>query len=351
MKKLLYFFPNESPFVNADFDILSRQYSVCSFNFKPRTKWHTPFSFISQFIFILIRLFQTKVFFSQFSGYHTFLPSLFSKLLNVPHYIVLNGTECNNFPEIDYGFLSRPVLFWFSKKSLQWATRLFPVSESLVSAEYTYMPTRYVHQGFSNFYVPLKTPYTVIHNGIATDKFHLDSSIAPVENSFITIASGLELQKRWMVKGLDLIIELAKKTPDYTYTFVGAQKPIGISLPTNITVIDFVPHHELSAIYNRHQFYLQLSISEGFGISVCEAMLCGCVPIVSDVGMLPFISGAKGYVLRHKNLVQLESLVQKAILEFIPENSIIFRQHILDHFPFSAREEKLLNCLGMESMK
>ncbi|MFZ1677247.1 MAG: glycosyltransferase family 4 protein [Saprospiraceae bacterium] len=349
MKKLLYFFPNESPFVDADFEILSRKYSVCSFNFKPRTKWHTPFSFIAQLIFILIRIFRAKVFFSQFSGYHTLLPSLLSKLLNVPHYIVLNGTECNNFPEIDYGFLSRPVLFWFSKKSLQWATRLLPVSESLVSAEYTYMPTKYVHQGFSNFYKPLNTPYTVLHNGISTNKFQIDPSTLRAENSFITIASGLELQKRWMVKGLDLIIELAKKTPDYTYTFVGAQKPIGISMPSNIMVIDFVPHHELSAIYNRHRFYLQLSISEGFGISVCEAMLCGCVPIVSDVGMLPFIAGNKGYVLPHKNLDLLETLVHRAIFEFNPENSIIYRQHIQDHFPLSVREKKLLNCLSTES--
>ncbi|MEP6794623.1 MAG: glycosyltransferase family 4 protein [Saprospiraceae bacterium] len=349
MKKLLYFFPNESPFVDADFEILSKKYTVCSFNFKPRTKWHTPFSFVAQLIFILFRIFQTKIFFSQFSGYHTFLPSILSKILNVPHYIVLNGTECNNFPEIDYGFLNRPVLFWFSKKSLQWSTRLFPVSESLVSADYTYMPTKYVHQGFSNFYKPLNTPYTVIHNGISIDRFQFDPTIVRDKNSFITIASGLELQKRWLVKGLDLIIELAKVTPENTYTFVGTQKPIGISLPSNITVVDFVPHQELSTLYNRHRFYLQLSVSEGFGISVCEAMLCGCVPIVSDVGMLPFIVGRKGYVLQHKNLVLLENLVQRAIKEFNTENSIGYRQHILDHFPLSVRAEKLLDCLSRES--
>ncbi len=345
MKKLLYFFPVHTSFIAADYEILSTKYEVSSFYFKPYPKWHTPYYFFSQLLFIVFRLHQTAILFSQFSGYHSFLPALFSRLFNIPHFIVLNGTECNNFPEIKYGYIARPLLFWFSKKSLQWSTKLFPVSQSLVSAEYTYMDTKYIHQGYTNFYKKVNTPYTVIHNGVSIQQFNLAPSIQRGENSFVTVAVGLERQNRREVKGLDLMIELARLTPDYHYTLIGGQKPAGLEMPVNITIIDFVPHQELSAIYNRHKFYLQLSVTEGFGISVCEAMLSGCVPIVSQVGILPCLAGVKGYVLPFKNVDLLLALVKRAVSEYLPENSMIYRQHIFDLFPLSMREQELLQAI------
>jgi glycosyltransferase involved in cell wall biosynthesis len=345
MKKLLYFFPVKTSFVATDNEILSTKYSISLFHFKTLPKWKTPFSLISQLLFIILKLPRIDIMFSQFSGYHTFWPALFSRIFNIPHYIVLNGTECNNFPEINYGYINHPLLFWFSKKSLQWSSRLLPVSEALVRAEYTYADTKYPHQGYTHFYKNINTPCTVIHNGISTHQFTINPGGIREVNSFVTVAAGLESANRRVVKGLDLVIELALRTPQYKYTFVGGKNSKGLELPPNITLLDFIPHGELSAIYNQHQYYLQLSLTEGFGISVCEAMLSGCVPIVSDVGVLPFIAGNKGYLLRHKNLDLLETLVHRAIVEFNPENSNIFRQHILDHFPLSVREVTLLSCI------
>ncbi len=345
MKNLLYFFPRKTSFISADADILSKKYTVLSFSFKPSPKWLAPYYFLAQFIFIIFKLPWTKVMFSQFSGYHTFLPALFSKLFKIPHYIVLNGTECNNFPEINYGFIHQPLLFWFSKKSLQWSTRLFPVSESLISAEYTYTSTKYKLQGYTHFYKNINTPCTTIHNGISIEQFNIDPSIQRAAHSFVTVAGGLETSNRRLVKGLDLVIELAKMTPEHHYTFIGAHRTTGLGLPSNVSVMGLIPHHQLSSIYNRHQFYLQLSMTEGFGISVCEAMLCGCVPIVSDVGILPAIAGENGYVLHQKNVDLLSALVKQAISAYNPDHSDKYRQHIIDHYSLALREEKLLESI------
>ena len=348
MKKLLYFFPVKTSFVAADHDILSKNYIVSSFYFKPLPKWKTPYYFLVQFIFILFKLHRAKVMFSHFSGYHSFLPALFSKLFKIPHYIVLNGTECNNFPEIHYGYLGHPLLFWFSKKSLQWSTRLFPVSKSLVSAEYAYTNTNFSSQGYMHFYKNILTPHTVIHNGISPHLFVIDPGIKKVECSFITVAAGLDHGKRRILKGLDLIVELAKLTPEYHFTFIGGKKPLDLDLPANITLMDFIPHDQLSPIYNKHQFYLQLSVSEGFGISVCEAMLCGCVPIVSNVGILPDLAGEHGYVLSEKNVEKLLSIVRRAISEYNHENTLDYRKHVMENFSMKLREEKLLEALATE---
>ena len=279
---------------------------------------------------------------SQFSGYHSFLPSLFSKLTARPHYIILNGTECNNFPEYNYGYMLRPLLFWFSKKSLAWATGLLPVSSSLVDTNYTYKETRYKQQGFKAFYKNVDTPYKVIHNGISADRFKIDAPGERNPATFITVATGLDSANRRAIKGLDLVIDLARLTPENHYTFIGALQPTDLELPENINIVGYVPHNALVNYYNKHAFYLQLSVSEGFGISVCEAMLCGCIPIVSDVGMLPDIAGKDGYVLERKNVNDLTGLVKRAMDEYSPEKMTRCRNHIIEHFDIAIRKAKLL---------
>ena len=51
-------------------------------------------------------------------------------------------------------------------------------------------------------------------------------------------------------------------------------------------------------------------MSEGFGVALAEAMACGCVPIVSRVGILDFIAGDSGFVLEKHDTDLLKSLIE-----------------------------------------
>lgn len=346
MQTLLYFYPVKTSFVRSDLELLARHYRVRHFYFNARSKFLAPVYLFLQLCFIAYYFFSSKKFISQFSGYHSFLPSLFSSLTSHNHFIVLNGTECNNFPEYNYGYLRKPALNWFSKKSLAWATKLLPVSESLVFADYTYKETLYKKQGYKAFYPDVSTPYEVIHNGISPTKFKLDSDRERDTTTFLTVATGLSSRRIKGIKGLDLIIELAEMTPQYRYTFIGAEMDEHYSLPSNIRVIGFVNHEQLREHYNAHAFYLQLSVSEGFGIALCEAMLCGCVPIVSKVGILPSIAGKFGYVLETKSKEKLAGLVEMARKEYNAERLPDIRQHIVSHFDIAIRENRLVAMIG-----
>ena len=345
MHTLLYFYPIRTSFVVSDEEILGEKYLVKRFYFNASKKILTPYYFLAQAFFLVYYVFSSSKFVSQFSGYHSFLPSLLGRILSKPHYIVLHGTECNNFPEYNYGYLLRPLLFWFSKKSLDWATQLLPVSNALVSADYTYMDTQYKKQGLKAFYKELKTPHTVIHNGISPEKFSIQNHSLRNPNKFITVATGLASANRRGIKGLDLIISLAQLTPENHYTLVGEKKPADLELPVNVQVVEFIPHDELVRYYNQHAFYLQLSVSEGFGISVCEAMLCGCIPIVSNVGVLPEIAGKEGYVLDRKDGLKLKSLVKKAQQEYHLDKMARCRDHVIRNYDILIRKEKLLSII------
>ena len=50
-----------------------------------------------------------------------------------------------------------------------------------------------------------------------------------------------------------------------------------------IKLIGKVPHQQLQDWYNAADFILSGSHHEGSGIAVCEAMSCGCIPIVTDI--------------------------------------------------------------------
>jgi len=50
-----------------------------------------------------------------------------------------------------------------------------------------------------------------------------------------------------------------------------------------IKLIGKVPHRQLQSWYNAADFIISGSHHEGSGIAVCEAMSCGCIPILTDI--------------------------------------------------------------------
>ncbi len=346
MKKILYIYPINTSFVTSDLQVLSKHYAVKPFSFAVKKKIYTPLAFLQQLFFLLIHLPSSSFIVTQFSGYHSFLPSVLCKVFNQKHFIIVHGTECNNFPEYQYGYLIRPLLFWFSQKSLALASRILPVSEALIEQDYTYTETRHRKQGLHAFYSEVVTPMEVIHNGVAPGRFTMLPNISRTKNSFVTVATGLGDQNRRGIKGLDLVCELAEKLPESTFTFVGGTIPTHLNLPKNILVIPSVPNEELQLIYNQHQFYIQLSVSEGFGIAVVEAMMCGCIPIVSTAGILPKIIGGYGYILENKNLDLLQSLVETACTD---SNQIPLEEmsaYATNAFSLEKRERTILDCFN-----
>jgi glycosyltransferase involved in cell wall biosynthesis len=54
-------------------------------------------------------------------------------------------------------------------------------------------------------------------------------------------------------------------------------------IKNKIILIGQVPHDELLYWYNAADFLISASHYEGSGTAVCEAMSCGCIPIVTDI--------------------------------------------------------------------
>ncbi|GAA4296406.1 glycosyltransferase family 4 protein [Nibribacter koreensis] len=343
---LLYFYPGLSSFVVKDLQIMEKAYEVRHIGFLPAKKWQTPLIWLKQFFFLLRHIWTAQKLVCMFAGYHSWFPALFGKIAQKPVLIVAGGTDCVSFPSIGYGCFAKPILGKFTRWSYQLASYIAPVHEKLVRQEYKYQPNDFPYQGF-RFHCPgLKTPHTVVYNGYDASFWRPGATVHRQPKSFLTVCAGLHMRFTQRLKGIDLILEAARQLPEASFTIVGA--PAGFAFPNqpvNVKLLPKMPLADLKAVYSAHTFYLQLSMSEGFPNALSESMLCGCVPIVSNVSSMPEIVGGAGFVLEKRESGLLIELLQKAMdsdTSFLGEMA---RQNIANHYPEARREEELLQLL------
>lgn len=339
---LLYVHPRTSSFVRKDLSIFQEDYAVKQFEFAPGAKWKLPIVFFKQLVYFFKYGGECTVICVQFAGFHSVLAVLFGKWLNKPVLIITGGTDCVCFPHIGYGNFNRKYLAWATRFSIQRATAISSVHESLQLQEYTYDPRAPKIQGYRHWSKPVEVPDHVIYNGYDNDVFFLEERRRD-PFSFITVAANPTSRFARELKGLDVFFDLAKRHPDWKFTVVGAPlgwHPEGVS--NNVRLMPFSSASELRALYNSHQFYVQLSISEGFPNALTEAMFCGCIPLVSQVASMPFIAGELGVVVPQRGVEYVEQALLASSAFMDPKQ--IATQTAL-RFPLSKRREALLNLL------
>ena len=342
-QKLLYFHAGRSSFVIKDIEILQEKYEVHEFFFNTTNKKSYLIEFIKQKWFILSKIFGAKLIVCQFAGHYSFLPILFAKLFFKRSVIVAGGTDCVAFPSIAYGNFNGKLMRFTTGFSFKNCDLILPVHQTLVEYDYTYQPNDFPKQGFKYFIKDLKTKVEVIPNGYDSNKWFCNSE--KEKRSFITIGAGLGSRFGFSLKGIDMIFEIAPKFPDATFYIVGGSS-IKTEAPANVKLLENMPNDQIQPLLSNMQFYMQLSLSEGFPNALSEAMLCECVPLVSNVGGMPDIIDDCGYLLKHKDQEELFKLINTALnnndLSSLGKKA---RKRIVDNYTFENRKNKLLSEL------
>lgn len=324
-------------FVKRDILILEKEYQVIKYHFNTSNKFLLPFALLKQFFYLLFLIYKYESLVIQSAGYVSFLPVIFGKLFGKKVIIIAIGTDCAKLPEINYGAHIKPILSWFTNFSFKYCSLILPVHKSLENSNYMYLDVEFQKQGILNFIPNIKTPITEMVNGYDTKKWQL-LDLKREDNSFLTVSFALN-KIGYYRKGIDLVVAMAKQFPTYKFTIVG-QVILLEDCPKNLTLIKNVPQTELLKIYNQHQYYLQLSMFEGFPNALCEAMLCGCITIGSNVAGIPDIIGNAGYILKKKNESDLVTLIKD-----LSDNKITTedsRKQIIINFPLERREKEFL---------
>ena len=346
-KQKLLFVSNGLPsFTKVDINILETEYEVVLFS----RLWNNNFSVIFNHIFLFFKLFTlrnkvSKIVIS-FAGHWSYLPSIIGRALKIPVAIILHGTDCASIPSMNYGDLRKPLLKKIIKSSITNATILLPVSETLIKVRNTYDKESFESdQGINSFFKLDKLRYKSIYNGIDSNFWVPNPKIKKKKNSFISVFSN----KQYLLKGGDLIVGLAKEFPNCSFYIAGCDSiPNFQDKPKNLTLLGYLIKEKLLEYYNQSQYHLQLSVFEGFGCSLVESMMCNCIPIGSNVNIIPFIIGDTGVVVEKRNQLELNKIILNLTTSSENKINLMFadsRTRAKSNFDFEIRKKKLVNTI------
>lgn len=359
--KILFIKPANSSFILRDEAILKSRYPVESFLFhtgEPK-KYSGPHSVFTKLINLLtyvrssIRLVlwllgnqkQTKAIFVWFADYYVLLLGLFAKIFNKELLIAIGGYDALWIPELHYGVYDRPFRRFCVRQGLKQATYLLPVDSSLVESVNTYSHDHPLKGGIRHFNPDLKTNIIVIPTGYETDFWRMDHGIEK-ENLVIT-AGFISDFRTFKRKGIDYFVETAGQLLQHRFLIIGLEPALAeqfgvrTEIP-NLELIAPVPLHEIRYYFQRAKVYAQFSLAEGMPNAVCEAMLCECVPVGSNVNGIPNVIGNTGFIVKKRKVQEMKEAIQQAMRS---ENGALARQRIAETFPLEKRAEALYSLM------
>ena len=317
--RIFFIHSGNETFVKLDRDILSEFAIVQDF--------YAARKFPNRFLAYWHGVKKSDIVFCWFASWNSFWALLIAKMLCKPSILVIGGYDLANLPESDYGHQRGGLGKWVSRSAMNLATQL--VTNSYYSQK----------EAEQNAGVPMQK-VKVIYHGVPDPFGEL-----PAKKERLVLTVGKVDFSNLKRKGLQVFVETATLLPDVQFVLVGewADKSIehlrGMA-SANVLFTGHITDTELLDYYRKALVYVQASLHEGFGMSVAEAMLAGCIPVVTKVGSLPEVVGDSGIYCGSSDPV----IIAKAVGTAFAGASTLCqqaRERILQHFSMRQRGELL----------
>lgn len=305
--RLLFVHLHPAPFVLEDIALLEQVYDVRVFHFAAGgggafgRALRTLAGFVRETVWMLRHWRRAAIVYGWFADYHLALPVFLSLVWPRPVAVVLGGFEANLLPELGYGVLASRWRAPLARLVLRRASLLLPVSASLIEIEDRYSAWPRVRRNGIRAHLPgLRTRIEVLPTGYDPEVWPAGPPDRP---AWVCTVAGLADDRTLRVKGIDLLLQAARLVPEVSIRVVGVSDTQRIRIPerygrqSNVAFLPSRPRRELGAVYRGCSVYVQLSRSEGLPNVLCEAMLSGCIPVVSRVGGMPEAVGPTGWIV------------------------------------------------------
>ncbi|MBS4057194.1 MAG: glycosyltransferase family 4 protein [Bacteroidales bacterium] len=343
--------PGLSTFVQADIDMLKAHFHVSTYHYvASKNPLRFAFELISLKVVALLTLWRHEVVYIWFADYHAVIPAIFGRLFRKKVIVAVGGFDAVAIPDIKYGvFFKDNFRAWCALKTYQMAHLILPVDQSLIKGHNVYADPsgKGYPVGIKHFVPKLKARIEVLPTGYDTSVWQRNTDIEQ-KPSVLTIAGAAKMQT-FILKGLDLLIETARLLPETSFTIVGLHHEMSVYasgiIPENVVLAGYIPNAKLPDVLSAHKVFVQFSLSEGLPNTLCEAMLCECIPVGSNVNGIPRCIGSNGFILQSKNAAQAAALITKA-LATDKEAGLRARDHIARNFSKKQRAEKLLRLIS-----
>src|SRR5882672_1886328 len=315
LQSILFIHNGAAQFVKLDLEELRKRYQVTECYVRSRRV--NPFKLWGQ-----VR--KHELVFGWFASWHTFLPFVFARLLGKPSVLVVGGYDVANMPHIGYGHQRGGLKKWLSRWTMKLATRVTAFSNYSESEAEQNASVSKKQMSTISIGVPDRFPATP--NG---------------QRARMVLTVGNVDRPNLLRKGHEAFVRTAALLPDVSFVLAGAWQDNAIDhlraiATPNVTLTGWLSDEALGDYYRKASVYVQPSLHEGFGLSVAEAMLAGCIPVVSRVGSLPEVTGNSGIFVDTPAPAAIAKAIAEA-LTYPEEARAPIRQRILDEFPLEKR--------------
>lgn len=345
-----------SKFILNDLDILKIKYLTALRNVKVANNAFIFITLLREFFYLFFNIWKFKLVYIWFADYHSFLPILFCKVTGIRSIICAGGYESTYIPEINTGvYVSKTfpqkIRMFCTKFSLNNCSEILTVDESLIINVNTYIysniPEKYPLEDGIKYFIPnLKSNIRTMHLGFDAEVFKKKENI---KKEYSIVTAGLIVnENEYQRKGIDLLIEAAKLMPEVKFTIIGLNDEyynfLRVMDLKNIEPLKKISYDQLIIEYSKSKVFAQISMFEGMPSTLCEAMLCECIPVGSNVNGIPKIIGNNGYLVNKRNIQEIVQVFNKA-LNSPEELGVKARNHIISNFSLNKRKELLFKVL------
>ena len=285
-------------------------------------------------------IFKSKLLIAWFNDYHSFIPILISKLLLKKSVIIVGGYDAIVDNKNNHGlFLKGGLRSTIAKLNYKMVNEVWIVHKSLENGCDFAKQKFNIISGVRSFTSKKNIVIKEINTGYDTRFWNYDQS---EEKTGILTAAFFSEKRVINIKGLNIFNKLASLLPNINFTIVG-ESGIRISdfinLESNIKVMGVQNRSQMKELYQKNKFYFQGSRLEGLPNSLCEAMLCGCIPIGSRVFGIPDAIGKTGVLFDTEK--DIEQIVEYINSDLGATDSKNARNRVVRKYDISKRTEKI----------
>ncbi|MEX0599958.1 MAG: glycosyltransferase family 4 protein [Rhodothermales bacterium] len=344
--KLLFIYLHPSSFVREDLRILAEEYELVRFQAAGEAR-PGPLGLaalmVRQLFWLLREMPRARGVYGWFADYHMVLPVVVARLFRRPVAVAVGGFDAISLPSLRYGVVLSSWRWPLTRIVIRSADVLLPVSPSLVYSRNSYSEwPRETEQGIRALLPDTRTEIQVLPTGYDPDLW----TLGPSDREDIVSTVGLfDSERTLRRKGLDVFFETARGMPDVQFRVIGVVDPSSVVArfdpPANVELIEPVERSALVDHYHETSVYLQLSRAEGLPNVLCEAMLCGCIPVGSRAFGIPDGVGDAGWVVEKPHAEDVSAAV-RAALQAPAELREAARAHIEKEFHIDSRRRDLL---------
>ncbi|MCK3683817.1 glycosyltransferase family 1 protein [Maribellus sp. YY47] len=246
----------------------------------------------------------------------------------IPSLVTIHDLVFIRYPEF-YKFFDRLLYRYKVKYACKAATKIIAISEQTKAdiVNYTGTPPEkieVIHQAISPLF------FEKVDTGKIKEKYHLPDQFILAVGTIEERKNQLSILKALQAKNLEIPLVMIGNPTSYCndiHKYVAAK-----NLRKNVIILKNIPEKDLAGFYQLATLSVYISVYEGFGLPVIEAMASGCPVITSNVSCLPETAGDAAVLCSPGDIKELGNSIYEIL------NNTDFRLNLIEKGKKRANE-------------